>query len=151
MTNLHAHNDSVQIQHGLPVLAQDVQADVALQINIRMVDFLRALDLGRVVGEVLVHGEAEVEDATFVHALVRFNGQGEVEDVIGVGEGHFHRVSKGKFLQVCRRGDTLEDVEKGESSEKRTSLHAQLRRRDLLLFLACSTFGIFSLLLLLFL
>jgi hypothetical protein len=30
-------------------------------------------------------------------------------------------------------------------------LHSELRGRDLLLFLACSTFGVFSLLLLLFL
>jgi len=63
-----------------------------------MVDLLRTLDLGWIVGEVLVHREAEVEHATFVHALVRLDGQGEVEDVVGVREGHFHCLAKCKFL-----------------------------------------------------
>lgn len=56
-----------------------------------MVDFLRTLDARRVVREILVDGESEVEDATFVQALVRFDSKGEVEDIVGVGEGHFHR------------------------------------------------------------
>lgn len=60
-----------------------------------MIDLLRALDLGRVMGEVLVDGEGEVEEATFVQAFVGFDGEGEVEDVVGVWEGHFHRASQG--------------------------------------------------------
>ena len=55
-----------------------------------MIDLLRALDLGRIMREVLVDGEGEGESPAFVHALVGFDRQREVEDVVGVGESHFH-------------------------------------------------------------
>lgn len=55
-----------------------------------MVDLLAALDLWRVVREVLVDGESEGERAGLVHALVGLDGQREVLDVVRVGEGHFH-------------------------------------------------------------
>ena len=51
-----------------------------------MVDLLRAFDLRRIVWEVLVDREIEVEAAAFVHSFVRFDGQGEVQDIIGVRE-----------------------------------------------------------------
>lgn len=63
-----------------------------------MVDLLCAFDFGRVMWEILVDREAEVEHATLVHALVGLDGESEVEDVVGVGEGHFHRASEGEFL-----------------------------------------------------
>ena len=50
--------------------------------------------------EVLVDGKAKVEDTTLIHALVGFDGQGEVEDVVGVWERHFHRAAEGEFLKV---------------------------------------------------
>lgn len=56
-----------------------------------MVDLLHALDLGRVMGEVLVYDEAEVEGAAAIHALVGLDGEGKVEDVVGVWEVRFHR------------------------------------------------------------
>lgn len=54
------------------------------------------------MGEVLVDGKAKVEDTTLIHALVGFDGQGEVKDVVGVWERHFHRAAEGKFLKVWR-------------------------------------------------
>lgn len=65
-----------------------------------MVDLLSAFNFGRIMGEVLVDGEAKVEDTTLIHALVRLDGQGEVKDVIGVRERHFHRAAEGEFLEV---------------------------------------------------
>ena len=50
--------------------------------------------------EVLVDGKAKVEDTTLVHALVGFDGQVEVEDVVGVWKGHFHRAAEGEFLKI---------------------------------------------------
>lgn len=50
--------------------------------------------------EVLVNGEGEVEDAAFVHSLVGLDGECEVEDIVGVGEGHFHGAAEGEFLEV---------------------------------------------------
>lgn len=55
-----------------------------------MVDLLRALDFRRVVGEVLIDLEVEVEAAALVHALVRVDGELEVEDVVRVGEVRLH-------------------------------------------------------------
>lgn len=66
-----------------------------------MINLLRTLDLGRVMREVLVDVETEMERAAFIHALVGLDREGEVQDVVGVGEGHFHRASEGEFLKIC--------------------------------------------------
>ena len=55
-----------------------------------MVDFLFAFDLGWIVWEVLVDSKVEMKGSTFVHALIRVDCQGEVEDIVGVGERCFH-------------------------------------------------------------
>lgn len=65
-----------------------------------MVYFLRAFDLWRVVGEVLVDGEGEVKRAALVHSLVRLDCQREIKDVVWVRKGHFHRVPERELLQV---------------------------------------------------
>lgn len=65
-----------------------------------MVDLLLALHLWRIVGKVLVNGEAEVEGAALVHALVRIDREDEVEEVIRVGEGGLHRLAQCAF-QFC--------------------------------------------------
>lgn len=62
-----------------------------------MIDLLCALNLRRVMWEILVNGEVEVEAAAFVHSLVRFDGEGEVQDIIGVGEGCFHSAAESAF------------------------------------------------------
>ena len=74
-----------------------------------MVDLLQTLDLGGVVGEVLVDGEAEVECTALVHAFVRLDGEGEVEDIVRVREGHFHRASEGKFLEIFQHVSLFSD------------------------------------------
>lgn len=97
---LQPDHHRVQIQHGLPVLAQDVQAHVALEVDVGVVDLLRAFDLGRIVRKVLVDCEAEDEAAAFVHALVRVDGEREVEDVVGVGEVGFHRCAERELFEI---------------------------------------------------
>ena len=67
-----------------------------------MVDFLRALHFRWVVGEVLVNGESKVEDPAFVHALVRLDGQCEVEDVVRVGEVCAHGRAEGEFRNIWK-------------------------------------------------
>lgn len=66
-----------------------------------MINFLRTLDLRRIMREVLINREGEVEDAAFVHSLVGLDGKCEVENIVGVGKGHFHGAAKGEFLEVC--------------------------------------------------
>lgn len=98
---LQSNNHRVQVQHRFPILPQDVQAHVALEVDVRVVDLLRAFDLGRVVGEVLIDRKAEVEAAAFVHSLVRVDGECEVEDVVGVCKVCFHRCTEGKLFEIC--------------------------------------------------
>lgn len=50
--------------------------------------------------EVLADGEGEVELAAFVQALVGCDGEGEVEDVIGVLEGCLHGPGKGELGKI---------------------------------------------------
>ena len=62
-----------------------------------MIDLLCAFDLRWVVWKVLVDGEVDVEAAAFVHSFVRFNSEGEVEDIIGIREGRFHSAAESAF------------------------------------------------------
>lgn len=83
---LQSHHDRVEVQHWLPVLAKDVQAHVALEVDIWMVDlcdslrqyalgnmhantyFLRALDLWWLVWVIVVDHKGEDKRAALVHA-----------------------------------------------------------------------------------
>lgn len=65
-----------------------------------MIDLLCAFDLWRIVREVLVDGEVETEAAAFVHSLIRFDGQGKVQDIIGVWKGCFHSAAESAF-ELC--------------------------------------------------
>ena len=97
---LQADNDGVEVEHRLPVFAQDVEADVTLEVNVGVVDLLFALDFRRLVREVLADGEGEVELAAFVQALVGGDSEGEVEDVVGVLEGCLHGAGEGEFRKI---------------------------------------------------
>jgi hypothetical protein len=41
--------NGIDIQDRLPVFTQDIQADISVQVNIRVINLSRALDLGRLV------------------------------------------------------------------------------------------------------
>jgi hypothetical protein len=97
---LQSHHDSVQVKNRLPVLAQDIEADIPLEVDVGVVDLLFTLYFRRFVGEVLADGEGEVELAAFVEAFVGGDSEGKVEDVVGVGEGGFHGRGEGKFGEV---------------------------------------------------
>ena len=52
------------------------------------------------MGKILVDGEVEIERTAFIHALVRLDGQGKIENIVRIGEGGFHRFAKGAF-ELC--------------------------------------------------
>ena len=79
---------------------QDVQADSTEAIDVGVVDLLFALDFRRLVREVLADGKGKVELAAFVQALVGCDGEGEVEDVVGVLEGCLHGAGEGQFRKI---------------------------------------------------
>ena len=119
MAHLQPHDDGVEVEHGLPVLAQDVEAHVALEVDVGVVDLLRALDLGRVVREVLVDGEAEVEGAVLVQPFVRLDGQGEVERVVRVREVRAHGAAQRQLREVCNARRELGARGRGERGRGR--------------------------------
>ena len=106
-TYLQPNNNRIQIQHRFPILPQYIQADVALQINVRVVDLLRTFHLRRVVREVLVDGEGEVEAPALVHAFVRADGQGKILDIVRVGEGGLHCGAEGELGEIYKPGVSL--------------------------------------------
>ena len=79
-----AVDDGVDVEDRLPVLPQDVEADVALQVNVRVEDFGVAVDLRRLVR---VHGrdrEGEVVGRALPEARVRRHDDVEFRQIIGV-------------------------------------------------------------------
>lgn len=90
---LQPDNNSIQIQHRLPVLSQNVQTHISLHVNIRMIDFLRAFDFGRIVRKVLIDCKIEMKGASFVHALIRIDCQSKVENIIGTWKFGAHRTA----------------------------------------------------------
>ncbi len=65
-----------------------------------MINLLGAFDLWRIVREVLVYGECEYKAATLIHALVRFDRECKIKDVIGIGKGSLHRAAERQFVQI---------------------------------------------------
>ena len=65
-----------------------------------MVNLLAALHFGRIVREILVDREREVERAALVHPLVWLDRQREVLDVVRVREGHGHCAWEREFREV---------------------------------------------------
>ena len=86
-----------------------------------MVDLLAALHFRRVMREILVDGEVEVEAAALVHAFVGLDGQYEGEDVVRVRESGFHRFAKGafEFCKVCRWDRKVRESKGGRLGEER--------------------------------
>ena len=121
---LQSDHHAREVEHRLPIFSQDIpaiqhaacgsegaqsnsQADIPLEVKVRVVDLLRATDLGRLVGVIRVDGKGKVELSALVNScesagrtdgdgdqptLVGSNGQVEVEHVGGVGERRLHRV-----------------------------------------------------------
>lgn len=121
-----------------------------------MINLLRALDLWRIVWEILVDVEVKVERAAFVHALVGLYCEDEIEDIVGIGERGFHGRAQGEFGEICRMlngASAVFSIFQGNIyglAIDHTFLHPQLGSRDFLL-LAASGRSVFSLLLLLLL
>jgi hypothetical protein len=70
-TYLQPHDHRIQIQDRLPVLTQDVQANVALKVDVRVVDLLRTLNLRRLMREVRVDRERKVERSALIHSYTQ--------------------------------------------------------------------------------
>lgn len=99
---LQPHNHRIQIEHRFPIFSENVQTDIAFEVDVGVVDLLFAFDFGRFVREVLADDEGEVEDSAFVESFVGCESEGEVEDVVGVGEVRFHGGAEGEFREIWK-------------------------------------------------
>jgi len=106
-TYLQSYNNRIEIENRLPVFSQNVEAHLALEINIWVVDLFAASHLGRLVREVLVDSKRKCKGAASVHALVRLYRKDKVEDVVWVGELGLHGRSKGQLREVWRKHESL--------------------------------------------
>ena len=103
LQTVHAAADA---QHGFPVFAKDVQAHVAVVVQVGMVDSLRALHLGGLVRVHLWDDEVEDELSALVVSLVGLNGHPEVHQLIlAVGELDGHGGRQGELGDVLRQAD----------------------------------------------
>ena len=102
-TYLQSNNNSIQVQHRLPILPENIQTHIPFQIYVRMVDLLRAFYFRWVMRKVLINGEVKLERTAFVHALIGLDGECEVQDIVGVGEGCPHCFAQGafEFCEIC--------------------------------------------------
>ena len=90
-------------QNRLPVLSEDVEAHVAVVVEVGVIHLLRALHLGRLVRVHAGHVEGEHELAALVVALVGLDGDEEVQQVVlPVGKLDLHGGSQGELRDVLR-------------------------------------------------
>ena len=99
---LQPHYDRVQVENWFPVFSKDIQAHVALKIDVRMVDLFFTFDFRWLVWEVLADCEGEIEDTAFVQAFVGCECECEVQDVVGIREVCLHRRAEGKFREIWK-------------------------------------------------
>jgi hypothetical protein len=97
---LHPNNDCVQVQDWLPIFPQDVQTNVAFQVNVGVVNLLRTFYLRRVMREVLVDCKCEYKTATFVHALIRLDRKRKIEDIVRIWKGCLHCAAEWQLGQI---------------------------------------------------
>lgn len=76
---LQSDHDGVQVEDGFPVLAEDVEADVAVEVEVRVVHFRDAFHLRRLVRVVVVDRKRKLERAALVHACGRRIVSGRAE------------------------------------------------------------------------
>lgn len=95
-----AVDDGVDVQYRLPILLQNVQANVAFQINVWMIDFSLAQDFGRLVG--ILRMDMEVEDipSSCPVACVRTDCHCEVCKIVWIRKVNFCGISRVKFSDI---------------------------------------------------
>jgi len=93
-------DNGVDGQDGLPVLAEDVEAHVPLQVDVWVVNLGLAFYFWRFVRILFSNLEAECELAVSIEALVRINLELELEQVVGVGEVRLARLRQLQLIDI---------------------------------------------------
>lgn len=98
-----AVDDGVDVEDGLPVLPEDVEADLTLEVDVGVVDARFAVDLGRGVGVMVGDLESEEVGGTLPEAGVGSDGDVEGAEVVRVGEFDLGDLASVELGNVCKR------------------------------------------------
>jgi len=90
----------VDCQHWFPVLSENVETDVALEVDVRVVNLRLALHLWWFVGICGSYFEGECEYSAPVEALIGVDDKLEVEQIVNVGELCLAGLRKLQLIQV---------------------------------------------------
>mmetsp|Transcript_14991 Transcript_14991/g.29182 ORF Transcript_14991/g.29182 Transcript_14991/m.29182 type:complete len:292 (+) Transcript_14991:73-948(+) len=93
-------DDCINIKHRFPVRTKNVEADITLIVNVRVVDLFDALHLGRFVRVHVRYCELECVAETFPVAIIRRDHNLKVHKVIWVREVGLSAVSAIKLRYV---------------------------------------------------
>lgn len=80
--------------------AKNVQADVALEIDVWMINQRVAVNLGRLVGISIRQVDAKLELRSFVQAIARSNCEDIAHNDVGVGEGECNALRRNKLRDI---------------------------------------------------
>ena len=98
-----AIDDGVDVEDGLPVLPEDIEADLTLEVDVGVVDARFAVDLGRGVGVMVGDLESEEVGGTLPEAGVGSDGDVEGGEVVRVGEFDLGDLASVELGNVCKR------------------------------------------------
>lgn len=97
---MQTNDHGLYVQDRLPVLSQDVQAHFPLQIDVGVVYFFFAEDLGCLMRELLTDLKGKVELPAFVHSLIRLDREFKVQNIVGVFEDRLHRPGQFELREI---------------------------------------------------
>lgn len=84
-------NNGGNREDGFPVFAEDVEANVAVKVDVGMVDRRFAFNFGRIVGIEWFDEECEFESGIFPEPFIGANVYVKVHDIVGIREVDFAR------------------------------------------------------------
>jgi hypothetical protein len=94
-------NDGIDIQDGLPIFSQNVETDLAIEINVGMINFGIAFHLWGRMRIMRWNGKSKVVGSVSPVASVGSNNDVKGRQVIGIGEFDFHHLAAVQFRNVC--------------------------------------------------
>ena len=101
------HNDITNIEHGFPISSEDVQTNVAVSVNIRMVNRSVAMDNWSLVGILRRHSHGEIvfsSNPNTIRFILEVHGESENHNVSLV-HSHFDERGLVKILHVLGKAD----------------------------------------------
>lgn len=97
---LESVDDGVDGEDRLPILAQNVETNITLQVNVGVVNLRLTFHLGRFMGVGVSYLETEGKLSMSIKALIRKNDELEVEEIICVRELCFAGFGKLQLVDI---------------------------------------------------